>query len=83
MEQNFGGKERRTDSYVFTKMSQIRDFYSEFMPTEKLERLITEINAKPFIDRKEGRAAHRLQKLKRIEWELNRYLREFDPQYQE
>jgi predicted ribonuclease toxin of YeeF-YezG toxin-antitoxin module len=73
--------ERRTTHYVFTSEQQIKDFYSEFIPAKSLESLIAGINAKPFKDRDEGKKMLKLQKLKRIEWELDRYLNDHGTDY--
>ena len=75
--------EKRTKYYVFTSKKQITEFYSDLIAKDKLEGIIAEINTKPFTDRKEGPATYKLQKLKRIEWELNRYIKEHGTQYEE
>ena len=72
----FDGKERRTNQYVFTSERQLVNFYSNLIKREELTDLIKQIKSKPFADRKEGKDMYKLQMLKRIEYGVNRYLKQ-------
>ena len=67
-------KERRTPHYIFTSKRQLIDFYIQFMPKQELTGLIKKIESEPFTDRKDGNC--RLDRIKNLEWNINRYLKE-------
>lgn len=81
MAEEYDGKERRTDHYLFTSIEQIKGFYSEFIKPDILERLIAGIDGKDLVDREEGKAAHKLHRFKRLEWHLNRYIKDHGVDY--
>jgi hypothetical protein len=81
MAEGYQGKNRRTDIYTFTSKEQIIEFFSEFIPKERLEGLVEGLYKKELKDRGEGKRIHKLQKLKWVEWELDRYLQNMGTEY--
>lgn len=67
-------KERRTGYYTFTSKKQLITFYTGIISKKELTDLIKKIESEPFIDRKDGN--HRLDKLKKLEWNINRYIKD-------
>lgn len=62
--------------YTFTNKKSLIDFYSNLIHKDKLYDLIKEIEAEPFKEREGEGKLKKLQKLKRLEWRLNKAIKE-------